>query len=58
LGWTTLARVPSPNPSRYDDIFYAVAALSSRDVWAVGGTRNVQTNAAHTIVEHWNGRRW
>jgi YVTN family beta-propeller protein len=40
-----------------DDRLYAVAALSSDDVWAVGaigGARQADT----TLVEHWNGKSW
>jgi hypothetical protein len=34
-----------------------VAAVSWRDVWAVGST-TLRTNAGQALVEHWNGRNW
>lgn len=61
-------RVRSPNPSeqnpvgsRHYDGLAAVAAVSHRNVWAVG---NYFRRAAHgrhsyqTLVLHWNGKQW
>jgi hypothetical protein len=48
--------VPSPNRGRGGSDLVAVAAVSSRNLWAVGfsGAETVQ----HTLIEHWNGRAW
>lgn len=49
--WRVIAS-PSPGAANLQ----AVAAVSGRDVWAVGGT----TVRSHerTLIEQWNGRRW
>jgi hypothetical protein len=52
--WTV---VPSPSPGARQNILYQVAALSSRDVWAVGGTQD-DTSTWHTLAEHWDGTHW
>jgi hypothetical protein len=49
--------VPSPSPGALQNILYGVAALSERDVWAVGGTQD-ETATWHTLAEHWDGTRW
>src|SRR5437868_5149763 len=37
----------------------AVAAVSSKDVWAVGRQNsNLSTEANATLIEHWNGTAW
>ena len=48
--------VPSPNPSREQNIFAGVTAGSSRDVWA-GGYRGLGDHQ-QTLIAHWNGRKW
>jgi hypothetical protein len=36
-----------------------VAATSARNVWAVGAyTSDIRSDAALTLVEHWNGSKW
>ncbi len=53
--WQT---VKSPNPSNaLNAQLFGVAALSSSNVWAVG-TYNDRNNAAHALIEHWNGSAW
>src|SRR5205823_198240 len=47
--------VSSPNPGSYN-IFYAVAAVATNDVWAVDFTFN--GSLAQTLIEHWNGSSW
>ncbi len=46
------SRVYSPNPDSSVNYLLAVAAVSTNDVWAVGG------NASSTLIEHWDGRNW
>lgn len=48
--------VDGPNPSKDYNELHAIAAMSPRDVWAVGtfGTEEF----ALTLVEHWDGTRW
>lgn len=50
-------RVPSPNMAgrHAASYFYAVAATSRRDAWAVGGSAVRHTA---TLIEHWNGKAW
>ena len=50
-GWGV---VPSPNRSSVDGLS-AVAKVSSKDVWAVGGD---QFAGSRTLIEHWNGMQW
>ncbi|MFL5959657.1 MAG: hypothetical protein ACJ75G_05235 [Gaiellaceae bacterium] len=47
--WTV---VPMPAPSNFNEV-YAVAMVSSSDVWAVGVTSNWSG-----LIEHWNGSSW
>ncbi|HJT58554.1 MAG TPA: hypothetical protein VJ761_18750 [Ktedonobacteraceae bacterium] len=46
--------VPSPSPDAQYNQLLGVAALSARDVWAVGYDRN----GAEALIEHWNGNSW
>jgi hypothetical protein len=51
-------QMPSPNlgSSANGNLLLGVAATSSRNAWAVG---DYSTGAGvHTLVLHWNGRRW
>ncbi len=63
LHWdgSTWSVVPSPNPSSRDfiagPILTAVAAISSTDVWAVGGQLIAQYESP-AVIEHWDGRAW
>jgi hypothetical protein len=70
LHWNGKAwkRVRSPNPSehnpgasRHHDGLAAVAAVSARNVWAVGSYFRRGRNGRHsiqTLVLHWNGKHW
>ncbi len=49
--------VPSPSPGDEQNILYGVAAISSSDAWAVGGTQGA-SGVWHTLAEHWNGNKW
>jgi hypothetical protein len=54
--------VPSANirsGSGFDsNSLYAVAALASNDVWAVGNFNNSTTKTVRTLIEHWDGKTW
>ncbi len=50
--WST---IPTPNSPSDHDRFWAVSAISSNDVWAVGATAQ---NANGALIEHWNGSQW
>lgn len=52
--WT---RVPSPTPTRSWAGLYGVAAISSRDAWAVGWT-TVGLGLPNNFLLHWNGTKW
>ncbi len=51
---TSWSIVPSPSPgsNTIEDQLFAVAAISSNNVWAAG----VQNNLP--LIEHWNGQQW
>jgi hypothetical protein len=53
---TSWVQMTSRNPGTVDDSLYAVTALSSRNVWAVG-EYFVGVNT-QTLIEHWNGKAW
>jgi pimeloyl-ACP methyl ester carboxylesterase len=44
--------VPSPSPGQNNQL-YAVSAISTTDVWAVG-----TTNGSGFLAEHWDGSSW
>ena len=48
--------VSSPNPQPGGNYLNKVVAISSSNVWAVGGSFN--STGAPTLVEHWNGSQW
>jgi hypothetical protein len=49
--------VSNPNPSSTYNNFYSIAAVSPKDVWAVGFYANA-VGTAQTLIEHWNGMQW
>src|SRR5712692_11737569 len=49
--------VTSPNGSKGSNFLYGVTAVSASDVWAVGEFLD-STSTSHTLIEHWNGRKW
>jgi cell division septation protein DedD len=53
-GWNV---VPSPNTGSPHNYFYGVAAITSNDVWAVGGYGNLTTQAQQ-LIQHWDGQIW
>lgn len=48
--------VPTPNPWSDGDYLNAVVAISSNDVWAVGGAFAGGSDV--TLTEHWDGTKW
>lgn len=50
----------SPNPGSAGSALYGVAAVAGTSAWAVGDTLHnvVGYTVSHTLIEHWNGRRW
>jgi hypothetical protein len=50
-------RVPSPHPGAISWL-NAVAAISWRNAWAVGGYADTAGGHDKTFIEHWNGREW
>ncbi|MEA2147158.1 MAG: hypothetical protein QOG59_2745 [Solirubrobacteraceae bacterium] len=54
--WTV---VPSPTPTgtQFNPLF-GLAAVSERNIWAVGQTQNATTGSPTTLIEHWNGTTW
>jgi hypothetical protein len=60
LHWNGAAwsQVPSPSPGTYSDDLYAVQAIATNDVWAVGATGNESLERPDTFTLHWNGSAW
>ena len=52
-GWTV---VPTPNAANSENELYAVAAIASDDVWAVG--RSNDGISERSVYLHWNGAAW
>ncbi|MGZ3611346.1 MAG: hypothetical protein ACXVBU_14930 [Ktedonobacteraceae bacterium] len=56
---TTWNIVSSPNPGTAFNNLYGVAAISARNVWAVGAYHSGENGGVpRTLIEHWNGSRW
>ena len=47
----------NPNPG-LGPVLQGVAAISSKNAWAVGGTIDQQTKITSALIEHWNGKQW
>ena len=54
----TWSMVSVPNPSPFLNRFFAVAAISTSDVWAVGQANTPDGLTLHNLIEHWNGKQW
>jgi hypothetical protein len=54
---TNWSMVPSPNPGTTGNQLYAVHAISSTSVWAVG-QRLGTSGPDRALIEHWNGTCW
>jgi hypothetical protein len=48
----------SPNPATATNTLNAVAAVSSRDIWAVGQQASQGEGPLQTLIERWNGKGW
>ncbi|HVB21694.1 MAG TPA: hypothetical protein VNG51_07100 [Ktedonobacteraceae bacterium] len=58
-GSATWKIIPNPTPdSSTNSSFRSIAAVSSKDVWAVGYYVDSQTQKYRTLIEHWNGTKW
>lgn len=65
---TRWAQVPSPNAGPGENVLYAVDAISSDDIWAVGNWHQSSTAqvgsvaqigmSAKPLLMHWNGDAW
>jgi hypothetical protein len=55
LHWdgTRWSQVKTPNPGLIDNSLDSVSAVSPKDAWAVGSSRD--TAGVHTLVLHWDG---
>ena len=53
-------QVTMPTPTKAVEVrFYAMAAVSATDVWAVGAWAGASTRHAFwTLIEHWDGNSW
>jgi hypothetical protein len=54
---TSWSIVTSPNVGTNQNFLYAVAAISTSNIWAVGYDYNSGV-PAQTLIEHWNGTSW
>lgn len=54
-GWSIIS---NPNPGTSSNGFSGVAAVSAKDVWAVGTYSNLDNRRALGLTEHWNGKAW
>jgi hypothetical protein len=61
-GWRIVQGLPSEpgcgQPGGGSNDMLSVAAVSARDVWAVGYLCPHQCYSHRTLVEHWTGHRW
>jgi cell division septation protein DedD len=55
IAWT---HVPSPNVGDRNNIFYAVDAVSTNDVWAAGTRYNRADATWYPLFPRWNGTEW
>jgi len=54
--WTL---VPTPTPLKPISVLNGVAAIGSRDVWAVGYEQDVGFSSPYlSLIEHWDGKAW
>jgi hypothetical protein len=53
----TLVSSPNPGDARENDILWGVAAVTDKDVWAVGSYGNADPYL-YPLAEHWDGQAW
>lgn len=49
--------ISNPNPSSTSTVFAGIAAISAKNVWAVGYYQNSKSKF-FSLIEHWNGKQW
>ena len=54
---TSWSIVASPNPGAGNSLS-AIAAVSAKNIWAVGYYNTSNSTVSQTLIEHWNGTRW
>lgn len=53
------SQVASPNPGNMDNKLYAIAAISSKNIYAVGFSWSYPTGLQNdAVIDHWNGSAW
>jgi len=55
---TQWSKVTTPNVDASLNRLFGVAAISSKDVWAVGQAVTPDGFGLHTLIEHWDGTQW
>jgi hypothetical protein len=56
---TSWSVVSSPNSGQYSNFLNGVVAISTRNIWAVGGFVNDPvSNMPKALIEHWDGKSW
>ena len=60
LHWngTSWSRVPSPNPSTSNNVFYSISPVTASDIWAVGSSTDDASSMARPLIAHWDGAHW
>ena len=54
---TEVVRLQLPNTGQNGSVLFAVAAVATNDVWAVGSNYDFSYNTT-TLIEHWDGTSW
>jgi hypothetical protein len=57
VSWTQFPTYKLP-PGSNGSLFFGVTAISSNDVWAVGGYWTLSNYSFLTLIEHYNGTKW
>jgi hypothetical protein len=57
VSWTQSPTYKLP-PGSNGSLFFGVTAISSTDVWAVGGYWTLSNYSFLTLIEHYNGTKW
>jgi hypothetical protein len=55
---TSWSVVPSPNVGSGNNFLGGAAAISAKNVWAVGSYYPQNQGPAQTLIEHWDGTSW